>query len=278
VSSEIPVGSPPAPPGRHAAPSGWYPDPVNPANERYWDGWQWSRNTRPGENPARRRAAAGSGQQPYQQQPYQQPPYGQAPYGQQPYPQPGYPAAPFGAKPVPTTTDGVPLAGWWSRALAIVLDALIVGTVASLLTLPIYLRLAAALGEFFSASMEAAQQGRPLPPQPDVNALISPTDQLILVGVGFGLHTLYLVFFLRWRSATPGKLVVGIRVVPVDQGRSTEKLAWQQVIIRALVWTVPNVQALLFVIRVVDVLMPLWNPKRQALHDVAAKTQVVKIR
>jgi uncharacterized RDD family membrane protein YckC len=25
-------------------------------------------------------------------------------------------------------------------------------------------------------------------------------------------------------------------------------------------------------------LMPLWNPKRQALHDVAAKTQVVKIR
>ena len=37
-------------------------------------------------------------------------------------------------------------------------------------------------------------------------------------------------------------------------------------------------QAVLLVIRIVDVLMPLWNPKRQALHDVAAKTQVVKIR
>ena len=31
-------------------------------------------------------------------------------------------------------------------------------------------------------------------------------------------------------------------------------------------------------IRIIDVLMPLWNPKRQALHDLAPKTQVVKIR
>src|ERR687893_2334959 len=45
--SDIPVGSPPVPPGRHAAPGGWYADPVDPARERYWDGWQWSRNTRP---------------------------------------------------------------------------------------------------------------------------------------------------------------------------------------------------------------------------------------
>ena len=49
VVSDIPVGSPPVPPGRHAAPGGWYPDPVDPAQERYWDGWQWSRNTRPRE-------------------------------------------------------------------------------------------------------------------------------------------------------------------------------------------------------------------------------------
>ena len=76
MSSEIPVGSPPVPPGRHAAPSGWYPDPVNRANERYWDGWQWSRNTRPSENPA-----AGQPVGPVQ-------PYGQ-PYGQQPSPQYG---------------------------------------------------------------------------------------------------------------------------------------------------------------------------------------------
>jgi uncharacterized RDD family membrane protein YckC len=28
--------------------------------------------------------------------------------------------------------------------------------------------------------------------------------------------------------------------------------------------------------RVIDVLFPIWNPKRQALHDIAAKTQVIR--
>ncbi|WP_198672010.1 DUF2510 domain-containing protein, partial [Desertihabitans aurantiacus] len=44
--SEIPVGSPQPPPGRHAAPGGWYPDPVDQRRERWWDGWQWSRDVR----------------------------------------------------------------------------------------------------------------------------------------------------------------------------------------------------------------------------------------
>lgn len=301
MSSEIPVGSPPVPPGRHAAPSGWYPDPANPAQERYWDGWQWSRNTRPIDNPNPHKPPAGYRQQPYSQQSYGQQPYGQQPYGQQPYsqqpygqqpqpgqqhpphpspryPQPGYGQQPYGGRPVLTTADGVPLAGWWWRALAVVIDGLIVGIAAALLSLPIYLRLAAALGDFFNASLEAAQAGRPMPPQPDINTLISATDQLILALVSVGLHTVYLIGFWRWRSATPGKMITGLRVVPVDRGRSAEKLAWSTVTARALIWTVPNLNPLLLVIRVADALMPLWNPKRQALHDLTAKTQVVKIR
>src|SRR4028118_1050230 len=64
--SDIPVGSPPVPPGRHAAPGGWYADPVDPARERYWDGWQWSRNTRPSESqpPAAARGASARGAAP----------------------------------------------------------------------------------------------------------------------------------------------------------------------------------------------------------------------
>ena len=29
---------------------------------------------------------------------------------------------------------------------------------------------------------------------------------------------------------------------------------------------------------VADVLVPLWHPKRQTLHDLAARTQVVRLR
>jgi len=248
--TDIPVGSPPVPPGRHAAPGGWYPDPIDQAKERYWDGWQWSRETREGSGP--------------------------------PAPQQGRPvhggARPVGPGAPALTSDGVRLAGWWWRALAVVIDAVIVGVSTSLLLLPIYLRLASTLGDYFRATMEAAQQGQPMPPQPDVTALLSANDQLILLLVTLGVHTAYITLFVRWRSATPGKMVVGLRVVPVDRGRSTERLGWSTCLIRALIWTIPNVQAVLIVIRIVDVLMPLWNPKRQALHDVAAKTQVVKIR
>lgn len=278
MSSEIPVGSPPAPPGRHAAPSGWYPDPVNPANERYWDGWQWSRNTRPTETVT----PPGNAQQPYGQPFAQQPnPYVQQPYAQQPNPygQPPqtYPQ-PYRGKPGPATADGVPLAGWWWRVLAVLIDGFIVGTVSSLLTFPIYRRMVQALTDYITVAFDAASRGAAMPPQPDMTDLISATDQLVLLVVTLVVHTAYIAGFLRWRGATPGKLAVGLRVVPVDEGRSTAKLSWSAVTVRALIWTVPNLQALLIVVRVVDALMPLWNPKRQALHDVVAKTQVVKTR
>ena len=286
------------PPGRHAAPSGWYPDPVNAANERYWDGWQWSRTTRPVENPVPPSGPSGygppgasqapgqyspgqqqrPGQQSYgQQQPPSQQPYQPQTYGQQPYAPQGY-GQPYAIKPIATTADGVPLAGWWARALAIVIDAVLVGIVAALLAMPIYLRMAQALGDYFRESIQAGEQGLPMPPQPDISAIISNTDQIILLAVTLGLHTLYIAAFLRWRGATPGKLIVGLRVVPVDQGRSQEKLGWSVVFVRALCWTVPNLYLLLLVFRIADVLFPLTNPRRQALHDLAARTQVIRIR
>jgi uncharacterized RDD family membrane protein YckC len=40
----------------------------------------------------------------------------------------------------------------------------------------------------------------------------------------------------------------------------------------------PGISSLLSLITVVDVLFPLWHPKRQALHDMAAKTQVIRPR
>ena len=251
---------------------------MNPAHERYWDGWQWSRTTRPNETPTPPGQLTGYGRQLYApQQPGQSNPYGQAnPYGQ-PSPVQGYPQS-YGGKPVPTTADGVPLAGWWWRALAIVIDAFIVGTLSSLLTLPIYRRMVQAFTDYFTSVFEAAGRGAAIPPQPDVTSMISTTDQLTLLAVGLVVHTAYIALFLRWRGATPGKLAVGLKVVPVDEGRSTAKLSWSTVIIRALFWTIPNLQTSLIVLRVVDVLMPLWNPKRQALHDMVTKTQVVKIR
>jgi uncharacterized RDD family membrane protein YckC len=85
-----------------STPPGWYPDPSNPAQQRYWDGNAWSDATAPGAPAAP--AAPGYGV-------------------------PGAPA--YGA----TTqvgygyaqSAGAPLAGFWQRFGALFIDSLIIG-------------------------------------------------------------------------------------------------------------------------------------------------------
>lgn len=262
--SDIPVGSPPAPPGRHAAPGGWYPDPLDLNRERYWDGWQWSRNTRDSDVPPAYRQGPVAATANY------------APYGGQPVPYgSGVPAVP--ARQAVSTADGVPLAGWWWRALAGFIDAAIVGTLTFALTLPFYRELLTAFGAWWTEAFAVAQRGGQPPPTPNFAAMISGTDQLLVTLVTLAIGMAYHLPFLRTRGATLGLLACGLRVVPVDEGRSTARLGWSTVVVRALLWVLPGALSLR-ILTVADVLVPLWHPKRQTLHDLAARTQVVRTR
>ena len=281
--SDIPVGSPPVPPGRHAAPSGWYPDPVDPARERYWDGWQWSRNTRPrdGVFPPLAGTAPAPGYVPGPGTQTAQPGYPPV-YPQQPAPPPGYGQPPVLSRAV--TADGVPLAGWWWRVLATVIDGMITSSVVGIIGYPLFRTLADEFRVYFE-SLVAAQQSGGIPPTFDPFQVLGFQGLVILIVLDAGVRMAYQVGFLRWRSATPGKLVCGLRVVPLDQGRFAGPLSWNAIGIRAGVWVLPNAGSGLPVLGValslfnlVDALFPLWQPKRQAIHDLAAKTQVVRIR
>jgi uncharacterized RDD family membrane protein YckC len=266
--SDIPIGSPPVPPGRHAAPGGWYPDPVNAAQERYWDGWQWSRNTRPRESAARRGSPARG-----------------ADLGVPPTTDGGRVPGSAGqllpysrtAPSVPRTSDGVPLAGWWWRVLAVVIDNMISSTLTAIILGPIYLKLVRGLADILNAILAGARSGQTTPPAISTE-LLTPREQLIVIGVTLGLQLLYLVGFWRWKAATPGKLVCGLRIVPVDHGRSREKLPWRAILIRAAIWVLPGAQSWLLALKFIDALYPLWHPQRLAIHDLAARTQVVNVR
>ena len=241
--SDIPVGSPSAPPGRHAAPGGWYPDPLDVDRERYWDGWQWSRNTRDSEvPPAYRQAPAAA-----------VPPPG--PYGRGP-------AVPYARGPVPglsrqaaTTADGVPLTGWWWRALAGLIDGLVLGLVTGLATLPFYSAILDAFSVFWDSTLQAAQTGAPPPQTPNFAGLMSGTDQLLVMVVTLALGLAYNLPFLRVRGATLGMLACGLRVVPLDEGRSTARLSWSSVVVRSLLWVLPWTLSL-GILSVVDALLP----------------------
>jgi uncharacterized RDD family membrane protein YckC len=115
----------------------------------------------------------------------------------------------------------------------------------------------------------------------------SPTDGPWF-GIGFGLlllaAVLYDVLFLRFRGATPGKMLLGIRVRLLDR---PGRLPWGTIVVRLLVqFGVPGLLAVVPVVgtflrsvfQLLDGLWPLWDGRRQALHDKAARTVVVLTR
>ena len=279
MSDEIPIGSPPAPAGRHAAPPGWYSDPLDRANERYWDGWQWSRSTRVASSP-QPQLPAGTGRpvgRPVAEPPRWTP---RSAAGQgQPYAGRGLPGGYGSSTAVLSTADGVPLSSWGARVLAAVVDVIGIGLVGLVAALPFYLDLIRFVWSFWLRSLQTAQQGGAPPSSPGAEeiALHYPLSDQIWAGLITSIIAVaYYALLWRFRSATLGQLIFGLRVVPVDQGR--DRLGWNTVIVRALIWVLPLKLGYLIFFWVLDCLSPLWNAKRQALHDLAAKTQVVKIR
>lgn len=277
MSDEIPVGSPPAPPGRHAAPGGWYADPAKPGQERYWDGWQWTRNVREGQAPPQQGV-----QQQWQQPPQQwdqgqwnnQPQQWQQP--QQGWQQPG-PGYYYQGQPGPVTADGVPLAGWWWRVLATIIDSVLLYFVTQFILA--VSGLSAAMGTVSNELAAYITELLDVGGQPDLRYMMqviysSPVFWGIFV-VSIAVAVVYSALMLRFTGATVGKLACGLKVVRTGQGRSTEKLPWRVAILRPLS---QKLMEQINLLALIDVLFPLWDSKRQSLHDKAASTQVVKIR
>lgn len=180
------------------------------------------------------------------------PPPPPPPPGGQPYAYGGgYQAAPTGA----VDELGRPLAAWWKRLLAILLDSLI-------LAIPTGI-----LGAIIGLS---AIDTDPI------------TDDITIDGAALALSTLLgLVLTLAYfgileggpRGQTVGKMALGIRVrdvagdAPIGVGRAVLRRFVYQ-----LLWYVAVIPGLL------NVLWPLWDRKRQAWHDKVANSVVVDAR
>jgi uncharacterized RDD family membrane protein YckC len=233
---------------------GWYPDPSSPQSHlRYWSGQAWTEHVH-----ARQEHYAGP---------------------QQPY----YAAQQLG--PVgPTTPDGVPLSGWWRRVGAFLIDSLLVSTVVSILTLPLQLAMQSRMDDLmFRFDSETGPEA-----MPDFGAFFREyweAMQPLFVWSAIAtvlVWALYSSLMLRGKGATLGKMVAGIQVRLRDQ---PGQLPWSAIFARVFVQfgvgltaVVPLVNLALSWFPLLDSLWPLWDKKRQALHDKAARTNVVRVR
>ncbi len=285
-------------------PSGWYDDPQDPSQLRYWDGVLWSSHVSPkisltaqqstigmpyGVPPAAARAhsdGAQGSQGPVAAKDGYGPPRVQGQpgsewpgYGQDPRrPQDQYGQVPQGWQSNRVTTpDGAVLSGWWKRVLAWILDNIIVSIVALPLAFIPLQKVFVALWAYFEEVMAAAQSGSSaIPAQPSSEFLAPLLWVSVIVLV---VQVVYTVAFLTMKGATPGKMVVGISVRlrdnpgPPPLVAVLKRTAVQKV--GSLVGLVPAVGSFGSLFSLMDGLWPLWDDKKQALHDKVAATNVV---
>lgn len=206
--------------------------------------------------------------------------------------------SPLHAQPAlsgPTTPDGEPLAGWWWRVLAQVIDGTILSVVANVIVLPVQIQMQRELMGTMDDLVREAEQN---PGQtPDFNQMFDTYADVLqenafwltVPAIAFGL--LYMAGFLRWKGGTPGKLMLGMRVRLRERPGT---LPWSAIAARlALQLAVPSILvvagitsgslplvalgfALGQLIYLADVLWASWDDKRQALHDKLARTNVVR--
>lgn len=257
---------------------GWYENPDNPEELRYFDGILWTANT----TPLRKRVHQG----PVVVPPTSGPPQRPEGWGPQPHQQTGPPdprsAMPGSGQPGAAGGSGpvgqAGLAPYGLRVLAYILDTIVVGFLSLILGGWFLWRAIEPVYERFDTAMAAG----------DVNAMSSAIAEARLgylaafLGVQLLVLLAYQIFFLTRWSATPGKLAVGISVRHVDRPGPLDvdtavRRAGFQAVLQALT-NLPLVSLLGTVFVVMDLVWPLADTRRQALHDKVAKTIVIRGR
>ncbi|MGV9596188.1 RDD family protein [Streptosporangium sandarakinum] len=228
----------------------------------------------------------GYGQQPsydqgaYGQQGAQPGAYGQQPsYDQQPYGQQGY-GAQYGQQAYTPQWDGghapgvsAPLAEWWQRLVARLIDGLI-------LAIPTFIVTLVLTGLLVTAPSFNMETG-------EYSVGSGTFLATFLIGLVGGLiYFVYEFLMLKAKGQTVGKMAMGIKVVPVGGASQAEGLPSNKAMSRAgVLWGpsilrgIPLVGFIIGIFSLVNVLWQLWDkPLHQCLHDKAAATTVVKTR
>lgn len=248
---------------------GWYDDPDDPMLLRYFDGVVWTAHTTPRRSPTADASRIGRA--------------ADVPAAAVRPEAAGYQPATYAPGAGGWTTrsdvlpDGAVLAQWWRRLVGRIVDWIIVGIITLILAWPWLGRAATLFGDFFDQSLKASSGGT----QPDIATFQTEFVQaLIPVAIlSLVITVVYDVVFLVWRSATPGKMLLGTVVRRTENaGGVTLVVALKRQVIGVVTGVlgfVPIASLFASILQILDPAWLLWDPKRQALHDKVADTVVV---
>lgn len=165
-----------------------------------------------------------------------------------------------GMHPATAVAAGRHYGGFWIRFLARLIDGLLLGVINAIVRLPLLLMFGigtVGMGRGFGR----AGAGLIFAP-----AMIGLLGISTLIGLALGVA--YEVYFLSSYGATPGKMVLGLRVVRADGGPLSPVLALGRYF---AMW----ISAVIFMI---GYIMAAFDPEKRALHDRICETRVVYSR
>jgi uncharacterized RDD family membrane protein YckC len=173
----------------------------------------------------------------------------------------------------PTTPDGVPLAGLGVRLVARVLDYVITTGIAVVLGIPSWLPVMQEANGRFDAALRS---GRSEDVRQVYTDLLTDSRLYTFVLVSMLVSAVYTIWLVHARGATVGKMAVGVRVRSWDvEGRPTLSQSARRWLAREAAQALGVLGALYWLL---DSLWPTWDARRQAIHDKAARTVVVRAR
>lgn len=157
-------------------------------------------------------------------------------------------------------TPPVVYAGFWRRFGAVILDAVILGFLNLLISLPIGIVFGVVVGVQSTATGTSADiKGNPL-------FLVM---QLVITLLQLAVNLGYALYFIGNRGQTLGKMAMGIKVVKLD---TNDPPGYVGAFLREVVGKLLSSLAL-----GLGYLWMLWDDKKQTCHDKIAGTVVVKI-
>lgn len=270
----------------NSATPGWYDDPDDVTRLRYFDGLVWTERTMaktvrtgvdslvPPSAPAQTApghalgAGEGAAPGPYPAQTYGQPAYPQQPDTQQAW-----------TGPVARTADGDEYASYLQRVGAYLLDGLLNGLIVAVVAGYPMWRAMQPYVDFIERTLDGETVDQPNPLL-GVWGMVDPVWYAVAFALSLIIGTLYHVLFIGLRGQTPGKMALGISVRRADRpgapGVATAIKRYLLVIVTGVLGLIPVVGSLGGLATIIDLLFPLWDQKRQALHDKIGGTVVVK--
>jgi uncharacterized RDD family membrane protein YckC len=137
-------------------------------------------------------------------------------------------------------------AGFWIRLAAYILDAIFIAIIGSIICYILAIVMVLVIGG------------------------VDPSLSYDNIGTlaGFVTGIIFYIGFWSWRGQTPGKMIVGIKIVRNDGSSINIGRAF----LRLLGYVVSGL------IIYVGYLMIAWDVKKQGLHDKIADTIVIKVR